>query len=459
MSEKLKGYFIWGFTLLCPALIMLLPVQGMFTLKIKEYLAVTVLAILCFAFGRINQALVSLLLPVLYIVLHLATPAQALAPYTQSTIWMVLGGFIMADVLTDAGLLKRTALKCLMLAGGSYKGLHWGLGIAGLVLAVIIPGKVPIFLAALCYGLIKAINYEGKEAAGLMITAAVAAIVPNTSFIYNPNFFVMVTAGMKATGPLNISWADYFLKNAVCLGWYIFLIWLSTWMFASKQAAKAQNYIAEEYARLGALTLPEKKGLAFVALMLAALLTQKYHGIAAPWCFVLVPSMMLFPGVNITNPNKILKNINYSFLLFMGGCMSIGTVAGALGLGKIIQTLSMPLLAGQSAVFVLVFAWALCVLLNFLMTPMAIYSALSLPLANIAVSLGINPLAMYFTMYHATDQILLAYEYALYMIFFGYNVISTKDFVKYFSVKMVLNLLFVIGILIPFWSMIGFLTK
>lgn len=457
MTEKTKNWLIWGVTLLCPLALLLLPQQGAFTWKIQEYLAVTLLAILCFAFGKVNQTMVSVLLPVLYIVLKIATPAQALAPYTQSTIWMLFGGFIMADILTDTGLLKRMALKCILLTGGSYKGLHWGIAFAGLVLSIIIPGKVPIFLAALTFGIIKAMDYTGKEASGLMITAAVAAIVPNTSFIYNPNFFVMVTAGMKATGPLQLTWMGYFLNNAVCLVWYMFLIWLSIKMFASKAAVNAKEYISQTYATLGAMTGNEKKGLLFVLLLLLLLLTPQYHGIAAPWCFVLVPCLMLFPGVEITNPNKIMKNANYSFLFFVGGCMSIGTVAGAIGVGKIIQTLAMPVLAGKDALYVLIFAWALCVLLNFLMTPMAIYSALSLPLANIAVSLGINPLAMYFTMYQATDQILLAYEYALYMIFFGYNVIAARDFVKYFAVKMVLNLLFVIALLIPFWKFIGFL--
>lgn len=457
MTEKTKNWLIWGVTLLCPLALLLLPQQGAFTWKIQEYLAVTLLAILCFAFGKVNQTMVSVLLPVLYIVLKIATPAQALAPYTQSTIWMLFGGFIMADILTDTGLLKRMALKCILLTGGSYKGLHWGIAFAGLVLSIIIPGKVPIFLAALTFGIIKAMDYTGKEASGLMITAAVAAIVPNTSFIYNPNFFVMVTAGMKATGPLQLTWMGYFLNNAVCLVWYMFLIWLSIKMFASKAAVNAKEYISQTYATLGKMTVNEKKGLLFVLLLLLLLLTPQYHGIAAPWCFVLVPCLMLFPGVEITNPNKIMKNANYSFLFFVGGCMSIGTVAGAIGVGKIIQTLAMPVLAGKDALYVLIFAWALCVLLNFLMTPMAIYSALSLPLANIAVSLGINPLAMYFTMYQATDQILLAYEYALYMIFFGYNVIAARDFVKYFAVKMVLNLLFVIALLIPFWKFIGFL--
>lgn len=457
MTEKTKNWLIWGVTLLCPLALLLLPQQGAFTWKIQEYLAVTLLAILCFAFGKVNQTMVSVLLPVLYIVLKIATSAQALAPYTQSTIWMLFGGFIMADILTDTGLLKRMALKCILLTGGSYKGLHWGIAFAGLVLSIIIPGKVPIFLAALTFGIIKAMDYTGKEASGLMITAAVAAIVPNTSFIYNPNFFVMVTAGMKATGPLQLTWMGYFLNNAVCLVWYMFLIWLSIKMFASKAAVNAKEYISQTYATLGKMTVNEKKGLLFVLLLLLLLLTPQYHGIAAPWCFVLVPCLMLFPGVEITNPNKIMKNANYSFLFFVGGCMSIGTVAGAIGVGKIIQTLAMPVLAGKDALYVLIFAWALCVLLNFLMTPMAIYSALSLPLANIAVSLGINPLAMYFTMYQATDQILLAYEYALYMIFFGYNVIAARDFVKYFAVKMVLNLLFVIALLIPFWKFIGFL--
>ena len=60
--------------------------------------------------------------------------------------------------------------------------------------------------------------------------------------------------------------------------------------------------------------------------------------------------------------------------------------------------------------------------------------------------------------YHGVDQIIMPYEYALYLIFVSFGLIRLGDFIKLCSVKMVVNLIFVMVILIPYWRLIGFLT-
>ena len=82
-------------------------------------------------------------------------------------------------------------------------------------------------------------------------------------------------------------------------------------------------------------------------------------------------------------------------------------------------------------------------------------ACLSLPMAQIALNLGIDPLAIYFLMTNAYDQVLFPYEYALYLIFFSFGLIRMKDFVSIMGVKMVLNFLFCMLVMVPFWMVIG----
>ena len=98
------------------------------------------------------------------------------------------------------------------------------------------------------------------------------------------------------------------------------------------------------------------------------------------------------------------------------------------------------------------------VLVNFLLTPLAIQSTFTVPLTQIAMSMHINPEAMWMAILHGSDQILLPYEYPLYMLFFSYGLMSMKDFSRFFGRKMIINLLFLLLIFIPYWKMIGFLT-
>ena len=84
-------------------------------------------------------------------------------------------------------------------------------------------------------------------------------------------------------------------------------------------------------------------------------------------------------------------------------------------------------------------------------------AAFTVPLIQIAAQLGINPMAVYYIMMNGCDQIIMPYEYALYLIFFSVGLIRMKDFMQILGVKMLLNFVVVFALLIPFWNLIGFI--
>lgn len=86
-----------------------------------------------------------------------------------------------------------------------------------------------------------------------------------------------------------------------------------------------------------------------------------------------------------------IRNLNFGFIIFVASCMGIGAVAGSLGIGQIVSDMAMPILVGKSVNFVLMFVWLLCVLLNFLLTPLAIIATFTVRWRQISLDLGINP--------------------------------------------------------------------
>ena len=166
---------------------------------------------------------------------------------------------------------------------------------------------------------------------------------------------------------------------------------------------------------------------------------------------------MFLPGLKVANGDD-LKNVNWNMIIFAAGCLSIGTVAGAMGFGDAISHAIVPLMEGKSFVFVLACVYIGYFLLNFVMTPMAINVAFSLPLAQIAVGIGLNPMAVYMIMGNASDQILLPYEVVLWLVYFSFGMISMKDFVKFMGTKTVVNACFIFLILVPWWYFTGFLN-
>lgn len=447
----------WFCTLGVPLMILLLPVSEAFSRDIKIFLAITVAAIMSFAFENIDQTLVAILLPGLYIICKLAPSAVVLSPWTQNIPWMVLGGFLLADTLGEIGLLKRVAYKCIIWTGCTYNGILYGLVIAGVLLNFMVPGKLALPFAALSYGICTALELgKSKESAGIMLAAAMGALMPPQMFAFNPTFFILVNGGLEATGPLELSWWGFFFNNAVGIVFILFMTFVASRVFKPAAPISGKVYFRDEYKKLGGMSSKEKKAIVVVLALFLALITNKWHGVDAGWCFALIPLVMFFPGVNIGTKETIAK-VNYRFIIFVASCMTIGSTAGALGLGKLVANMVMPVLEGRSTTFVLMFVWALCVALNFLLTPLAVMSAFALPLGQIAVDLGINPLAMYFTMTNGLEQLLMPYEVALYLIFFSFGLIELKYFTKFLGLKMIFNGVFVCLILIPYWNLVGFI--
>lgn len=451
-----KNIIAWIMTIGLPVAILLIPNNAVLTFQFKWFLALTLAAILVFVFEQVNITAVAIALPVSYILILKVPAAQVLFPWTMSIPWMIVGGFLLAAILLRIGLLNRIAYKCILLTGASYNGIIWGIGLAGIVLFVMMPSSAIIPLAALAYGICNALHLtKGRESAGITLAAMVAAIAPG-SFLFNPGIFVYAGLGQAATGPLTLNWIQFFIQNWVMLPQYLLLLFIITKIFKPQKPINGKEFFQNEYDQLGPLSIEEKRALIVVFFLLIFLLTANQHKIDIIWGFAVIPLLMFLPGLKVAQPEDI-SNINWGMVVFTVSCLSIGTTGGALGLGQVASSLILPMIEGKSITFFLGVLYVIFVLLNFLLTPNAMMAAFTLPLAEIAMQIGLNPMALYLLIAAASDQIILPYEHVLYLIFFSFGMIHTKDFAKFMGIKMAVNAIFIFALNIPWWKFTGFL--
>jgi sodium-dependent dicarboxylate transporter 2/3/5 len=452
---KNKRTIFWAITIISPLIIMMLPAGELFTPGIRLFIAITACAILIFAFETLPQLVPSMLLPIAYLLSGLAPARAIFAPWSTVIPWMFMGGILAAICLESVGLLKRIAYWCIIKTGGTYKRILYGIMAAGIILNLLVPTQAVIPLAAFTFGICKALDLgPSKASAGIMLAGATAALMP-LFFFYNPNFAVIQGAASPVYKE-QITWFQYFYHNAPTIAWSFFLIFLITKMFKPEKPIDAKEFIRGEYTKLGKLSVPEKKGIFVTMLLLAFLLTAQIHKINIGWGFAFAGCLMYLPGINIGTEDDI-KKISFPLVFFVTACMSIGAVANVLGFGKIMAGTMLPLMQSRGSTETLAFVWFLAVAANFLMTPLAIWAAFSAPLAKLAISLGIDPRAFFYTIFQGTDQIILPYEYILVLIFFSFGLIRVKDFARFFSVKMVFNIIFIAVIMVPYWKLIGLL--
>lgn len=223
-------------------------------------------------------------------------------------------------------------------------------------------------------------------------------------------------------------------------------------LFRPEEQINGKDYFRGELNKMGSMSKDEKKALVILLILFALLVTSSLTGLEPGWLFAIVPCLCFLPGVDLMNDQDVYK-INWGFIFFIAGCLSIGNVAGSLGVGAVVSNYALPVLEGKSYYVFFLFCWLLFFLCNFLLTPLAMMAAFTQPLTEIAINLGIDPTTVYFIVTSGLDQIVFPYEYALYLLVFAFGMIKMKHFVKAMIFKIILNFVIVFALLVPYWNM------
>ncbi len=456
MSMKLspKSIFAWILTIGFPLGIFMIPTSELFTDTMRTFLMITVAAIIMIAFENVPTPAVTFLLPVAYVVLNITTPDIAWSSWAKPVFWMVVGALLFVNVLETSGLLQRISFNILRMMGGSYVKLLLGLALIGTFLNIILFGNAYVLLAGIAYDLCKALDLKPLSVQGtaIFLIAAISGIIPTCCF-YGANLF-MIEAYWSSVIETHTGILDFTFFNIPFILYFFLAIVLVIIMYPSKEKVDARGYATEELKKLGAMTLIEKKAVVWIVILFAYVMYCGFTGGDSTMAFIIIPGCMLLPAIGCGDGNNV-KNLDLTFILFVSACMSIGFVAASLNFGALISALSMPLIASSTPTVITIVIYWINVILNFLLTPMAVMAGFTSSYAQIAVDAGMNPLVIYSVMTLGLDQIVFPYEYALYLMYFSFGYISMKEFIKYFSVKLVLGFVCLCLLMIPFWKLTG----
>ena len=328
-------------TVAIPLVLFLIPTSANYTNEVRMFFTITVCGILLFAFEITDNIVPSLLLPAAYVMTKLAPGAVVFNFWTGDLPWMIIGAFIIVNIVDRIGLLKRVAYFILIKTGGSYKGVLYGLMIAGILMNLAIPGMVYIPLIALAFGICVALKLENTKAGtGIMLASAMGAILP-AFIVYSPNLIGVMINITKTTFGVDLSYSQSLFYNAIFYPWCFLMIFVVSKMFKSDVDFQGKAYFKQEYNALGKMSAAEWKAAVVVILLVVYLVTNDWHKLGMGWGFVIAACLFYLPGIKIGEKEDVQK-VNLGLILFVGACMSIGQVAVLVGMGEIISRLVMP---------------------------------------------------------------------------------------------------------------------
>ena len=92
---------------------------------------------------------------------------------------------------------------------------------------------------------------------------------------------------------------------------------------------------------------------------------------------------------------------------------------------------------------------------NMAMTPLALASAFTEPMIQLALNLGLSPYGIVYVFIIACYQLFFPYEITNALLMFSFGMISMKDTIKFFTVKMIISIIFVVVFVIPYFKLLG----
>lgn len=449
----------WLFTIAVPLCIQFLPISGDFTLQMREFLVATTFVIFLAAFELLPNMLVGLLMPVAYILTGTVPAKAALGVWSGSLmIFMIIGGMIFANALDESGLLKRIVLWAGSKCKGSLLKLLLATTVAGLAIMTLTFMNGWLITLILCYSIVKALKLENTSEGILFMIVAQIVSTAALNWVYAPQTNALWAEGVRMIVPgFEMPWYILPVYNFPYLIVQFILIMIFYKLYKPQKLLKGgEKFFNEEYAKLGPITPTEIKAIILTLLLFAYIFTYPLHGFDMNYAFIIVPILCFMPGIQIATQEKSLNTVSFGFILFLAACMSIGVVGGMVGIGPVIGKHITPLLEGLPIPLFLFLCIIFGILMNILMTPVAMQAMFPGPLAAIALGLGVSyPLLPYIAMNFANDMVFFPYENAFLLVMYGFGVMSMKEFMKFNVIKMGATLVLFWPIVLPFWYALG----
>lgn len=461
-QKKSTSFYVkWIVNFLIPIVIALIPTTDAFTAPIKWFLVISVFAIILIATENVPLLAVTIGLPVCYVVFLKVPATVAYQPWSLEIPWLILGGFILTVALQKSGLLQRIAYRCILLFGGRFRGILYGMALVGTICSLIISDVAAkaILLGALALGICNALELKlGSRAASAVGMAALASALGPSYLFYTGSTGNLVPFGIAETAGVAVpTWGEYLVHMFIPQLIYVILtVLVIDIFFKPDQTIQSKDYFKKELASFGKMKLDEKKILGICLVLIVLIATSSFHGVSIGWLFVFAAIVLMLPGFRLFQPEEDVKKINFSFVLFVVTCLSIGVVSVHLGVGEFIAN-SLYSLLSDSLFKMIGGVWAMGFTVNFALTPLAAYSAFTAPIVDMAVASGINPVPVLYAFIHALEQVVFPYEYAPVLIIYGYGMSTFGRFAKYNIMRAVLSLVCIFAIFLPYWHLIGLL--
>lgn len=286
-------------------------------------------------------AIVSLLIVPAAVLLGITNTKGALSGFGSSSVYLMLGAFIMATAMVRSRLAERITYLIMKVVGDSARNITLGLTVSNIILAFLVPSTTArtAILLPVCMSIIQVFGIEGRSrfavAVLLLLSFTNSTISAGimTATVPNP---VTVEFISKAGGPV-ITYMQWFIYGFPPALLMTFVTWWYIMRVFKPEVERVPNgtaYVRTKLAELGPLSGDEKRSLLVFTLVVLMWATGGITKIDPTIACLAGISLLFLPKLGFLTWAEANKGVSWRILLMTGGGISLGDALSDTGAAK-----------------------------------------------------------------------------------------------------------------------------
>lgn len=366
-------------------------------------LALLLMTVVFWALQVVQPGYAAGLFLALLVIFKVEAPEVIFSPWTGSTIWLVIGAYIIAGAVTSSGLGERIAYNYIIRFVRSYRSIVISIFVLTIILSLVIPHPWPraFLILSVMKVVMKAADMPKEDRVKIGFTVFAAAVSCSTIFLTGDSSFnplVIQFAGVP------LGWLEWFkIMSVPGIAMSIMTCLLILLIFKPTQEVQIdKEEIRQKLQGMGRLTQMEIRTILWLVLAIVLWMTDFLHGINVGWVTLLIAMGMSFPIIGEIITPKAWSEVPVHVLVFLTAAMAIGKVGGTTGMNQWIFDTLLPERIPTNMFLMAALITLICICVHMVLGSCIAVMGVACPAMIVFTSgLGISPLVPAFIVYTA----------------------------------------------------------
>lgn len=358
----------------------------------KLMLAFTLMTVVWWALQIAQNGYTAGVLLALMCIFQLDEPAEIFYAWTGTTMWLVIGAYLIANAVKTSGLGERIAYSYMLRFVTGFRSIIIGIFALTAILSLLIPHPWPrAFLIMAVMAVIIQSSGISKADAVKIGFAVFAASVPCSLIFITGDAVINPLAASYAGGADFVTWLKVMGVPAIIMSIITLILFLALYR-PERDYSIDKDAIRGKLADMGKMSGVEVKTIVWVLIAIILWFTESIHGIDIGWVTFAVGMLMSMPIIGDLNAAKDWSAVPIHVLVFLTAAMAIGHVGADTGMNAWIASF-MPTSVPDNMFIIAAIIVALSFAVHMLLGSVIAVMGVAVPaILAFAQPLGIDPM-------------------------------------------------------------------